>query len=436
MSKRFQYILVFLFLYALRLGFGFSQPFFSPDERQTYLIGLKSYTENQWPYFGPDIYWEDKNFESQIPGALEGVLIGLPFRVWPAPEAPFLLLNLLTLSALAFLSWYIHKRVPSISFPFILAWSALLPWNLHESTNLINPSYLCVGSCLFFVGLLESLPGLSINWLSAPLSFALMGFGVFWNMQFHFSWILMLPFLGFNLAWRTRKKEFKPLPELGGLLAGSALPLLFLLPTWIKFGVHQSGGGMGMAVWFNNDNFFGIFTVLARYYSLASYELPRFLGAGRHYRLQFLYEAPWLILPGFFLWLAGFLQAALLGLGGWFIPYPKKEGIWINALAFGGFLLTWVAFWFNAKGAPAVSYYVLLPLIVVYSFYVYDWLAQQRAWRVFGAVCLAASILFEIGYAVKLMPVQSLFTNRSVVADAISQKNYHLFGERRPGSQN
>ncbi len=436
MSKRNQYILVFLFLYAFRLGFGFSQPFFSPDERQTYLIGLKSYTENQWPYFGPDIYWEDKNFESQIPGALEGLLVGLPFRVLPIPEAPFLLLNLLTLSALAFLCWYIHKRVPSISFSFILAWTALLPWNLHETTNIINPSYLIIGSSLFFVGFLESLPWLTLNWISAPLAFALMGFGIFWNMQFHFSWILMLPFLALALGWRLWKKELNPLHDLGGFLAGSAFPLGFLLPTLIKFGFQQGAGGMGMAVWFNKDNFFGFFTVLARYYSLASYELPRFLGAGTRYRLDFLFESPWLILPGFLLWLAGFAQAALLGLVGFFIPYQKPDGAMINRLVFGGFLLTWIAFWFNAKSAPAVSYYVLLPLIVVYSFYVYAWLAERKAWRIFGMVCLAASVLFELGYAVKLMPVQSLYTNRQTVADAISQKNYHLFGERRPGSQN
>jgi hypothetical protein len=436
MSKRNQYILVFLFLYAFRLGFGFSQPFFSTDERQTYLIGLKSYTENQWPYFGPDIYWADKNFESQMPGALEGLLIGLPLRALPIPEAPFLLLNLLTLSSLAFLCWYIHKRVPSISFPFILAWTSLLPWNLHESTNIINPSYLAIGSSFFFVGFLESLPGLSLGWISAPSGFALMGFGLFWNMQFHFSWILLVPFLALAVLWRVWTKELRIFPELVGFLGGSAFPLAFLLPTLLKFGFHQGAGGMGMAVWFNKDNFLGFFTVLARYYSLASYEMPRFLGAGFHDRIQFLVESPWLILPGFFLWLTGLVQAALLGLGGFFIPNKKKEGPWINALTFGGFLFTWIAFWFNAKGAPAVSYYILLPLIVIYSFYVYDWLASRKAWRVFGTVCLAASLLFELGYAVKLMPRQSLYTDRPIVANAINQKNYQRLGERRLGSQN
>lgn len=436
MSKRTQFILVFLFLYAFRLAFGFSQPFFSPDEKQTYLIGLKSYTENQWPYFGPDIFWEDKNFESQIPGALEGLLVGLPFRVLHIPEAPFLLLNLLTLSALAFLCWYIHKRVPSISFLFIFAWTALLPWFLHESTNIINPSYLAIGSALFFVGFLESLPEVSLGWISAPLAFALMGFGLFWNMQFHFSWILMLPFLALAAGWRWWRKALKPLPELGGFVAGSVFPLIFLLPTWMKFGFQQSGGGMGMAVWFNKDNFIGFFTVLARYYSLASYELPRHLGPDTHFRLQFFQEAPWLILPGVLLVLTGWAQAGLLALGGFFIPYKKPEGAMIHRLAFGGFLLSWMAFWFNAKGAPAVSYYVLLPLILVYSFYVYAWLAERRSWRIFGAVCLAASLLFELGYLVKVMPSKSLYTNRQIVVDALQQKNYHLFGERRPGSRN
>src|SRR5580658_5113771 len=100
MSNRTKIVLLFIFLFLFRLAFGFSQPFFSVDELQTYLIGLKFYTTGSWPYFGPDIFWQERNFEAQIPGALESLLVGLPFYLWRAPEAPFVFLNLLNLAAL------------------------------------------------------------------------------------------------------------------------------------------------------------------------------------------------------------------------------------------------------------------------------------------------------------------------------------------------
>jgi hypothetical protein len=149
---------LFLFLLIFRTGFGFSQPFFSPDEMQTYLIGLKAYTNHLWPYFGPDLIVTETGFYTQIPGALEGLCVGLPFYLLPIPEAPFIFLNLLSLSALALLSFYISKRIREIPFLFIFAWLALLPWNLHESTNIINPSWLLFGSVFFFIGFLEAIP--------------------------------------------------------------------------------------------------------------------------------------------------------------------------------------------------------------------------------------------------------------------------------------
>src|SRR5258708_8720196 len=119
MSKLLKFILLFFFLFAFRTAFGLSQPFFGVDELQTYLNGLKSYTTGTWPYFGPDLIVTETGFYTQIPGALEGLLIGLPLRLWNIPESPFLLLNLLSLSALAFFSWYLARRLPAFPFLFL-----------------------------------------------------------------------------------------------------------------------------------------------------------------------------------------------------------------------------------------------------------------------------------------------------------------------------
>jgi hypothetical protein len=435
MSNRFKIVLLFLFLYVFRVAFGLSQPFFSTDESQTYLIGLKCFTTGTWPYFGPDIFWLEKNFESQIPGALEGLLIGLPFHVFPVPEAPFLLLNLLSLASLGLLSWYIARRLPEIPFAFILTWLALLPWNLHESTNIINPSYLIVGSVLFFVGFLESLPGFTLQKLSPRMAFALMGFGLFWDMQFHYSWVLLPPFILGAFFWRWRRKELKGLPEIAGLVLGAAIPLLFIIPTFLKYGIRQEAGGMGLATAFNWENFKAIYLVLPRYLSLVCYEMPRFLGGGTHWRLQFLLQdAPWVMVPGFFLWLVGYAQPFAFLIWGWFKDPRHPEAKGIQTITFLGIFLVWASFCFNAKGPAAVSYYILLPLIAVGSFYIWSRFAPYRGWRRFGMACIIASLWFQTGYLAWQMTNQSLYLDRAKLVKAIQERDYHIFGERRTGS--
>src|SRR6476660_300087 len=103
-------------LFALRLYFGLSSHFFAEDESQIFLIGLRYYATGRWPYFGPDVVWT----LSEIPGALQGLLVGAPLALVPVPEAPSVVVNLLSFGALAMLSWYITRRVPSV--PRWLVW--------------------------------------------------------------------------------------------------------------------------------------------------------------------------------------------------------------------------------------------------------------------------------------------------------------------------
>src|SRR3954453_15503515 len=71
-------------LFALRLYFGLSSHFFAEDESQIFLIGLRYYATGHWPYFGPDVVWT----MSEIPGALQGLLVGAPLALVPAPPGP------------------------------------------------------------------------------------------------------------------------------------------------------------------------------------------------------------------------------------------------------------------------------------------------------------------------------------------------------------
>src|SRR5262245_52300982 len=71
-------------VFMFRLWFGFNANLSQDDERQSYLIGLKYFCTGMWPYFGPDVIDESRpDFPHiQIPGALEGVLIGIALRLW------------------------------------------------------------------------------------------------------------------------------------------------------------------------------------------------------------------------------------------------------------------------------------------------------------------------------------------------------------------
>ena len=89
--------------FVFRLLYGLSSEFFFEDETQIYLMGLRYYATGEWPYFGADVVWT----KSEIPGALQALLVGFPLKIAAVPEAPFVLLNLLSVATLGFFAWYI-----------------------------------------------------------------------------------------------------------------------------------------------------------------------------------------------------------------------------------------------------------------------------------------------------------------------------------------
>src|SRR5882757_5308770 len=94
-TRRLTFFFLLSLAFLFRLFFGLSSQFLDPDTKQIYLLGLKFYTTGAWPYFGPDV-----TQTIQIPGALQGLVVGLPFYVLPIPEAPYLLVNILSFASL------------------------------------------------------------------------------------------------------------------------------------------------------------------------------------------------------------------------------------------------------------------------------------------------------------------------------------------------
>src|SRR5437588_656367 len=151
--RRQLFVVLLLCAFLFRLSFGLCSQFWADDERQVYLIGLKFYSTGAWPYFGPDV-----SSGVQVPGALQGLLTGLPLFAAHVPEAPFVLLNLLSFASLCLFAWYCTRRLPGSPAWFVWGWLLTAPWTLNFSTHVVNPSYVLPGGILFFVGALETYP--------------------------------------------------------------------------------------------------------------------------------------------------------------------------------------------------------------------------------------------------------------------------------------
>ena len=150
-------------LFAFRLFFGLASDLFSEDYTQVFLLGLGYYATGAWPYFGPDVTWTS----SEIPGALQSLLVGVPFHIAPVPEAPYVLLNLLSMGCLCLFAWYLCERLRDLPRWLIWGWLLTVPWTLEYSTNIINTSYVLAGRPRVLPRLLRSL---AINDAPAPLA--------------------------------------------------------------------------------------------------------------------------------------------------------------------------------------------------------------------------------------------------------------------------
>ena len=96
--KKYWFLFFIIFAFLLRLIFGLCSEFWFEDELQIYLLGLKFFTTGHWPYFGPDVVYT----HSQITGALQALLVGVPFYFYKAASAPYVLLNILSVASLSY----------------------------------------------------------------------------------------------------------------------------------------------------------------------------------------------------------------------------------------------------------------------------------------------------------------------------------------------
>jgi hypothetical protein len=437
MGKRAKFIIPLLLLLGLRLAFGLWAPPVQPvtDEIQTFLLGLKFYTTGAWPYYGNDVITPPDNLvlQTQDPGPLEGLLVGGPMVLWHSPMASFLFLNLFTLTGFTFLAWYSHKRLPRFSLWFILAWALTAPWSIHYSTGMINMSYTIGLACLFFPALLESIPSLNVGCFSRSLANALMGLTLAGWMQLHRTFVLILPMVlvSFYFQWKETRKADGPLYFLAGGLPFWAL----VVPTLLRPDYHLFRDVTGFSPGLNLQHVRAFFTILVQFFALGSFEMPRFIGMHTAERAQYLASDLYLM-PGFFLWYFGFLQVLIL-VGYLFVSKDSRTD-WqpVRFLTILAFLTVFGTLLFTVKNPDVNTFCEMLPLVLLYSFYVWDkWWANRWGRRTLWFF-LACVLVFQTAFIFSQRPLNKSFylMDQAAMTQAIDTKNYHLLGERRPGA--
>jgi hypothetical protein len=413
-------------LFAFRLAFGLSSEFFFEDETQIFLMGLRYYATGAWPHFGPDVVWT----RSEIPGALQALLVGVPLRVLPVPEAPFFLLNLLSAGALAAFAWYVARRLPGIPRWLLWGWLFTIPWTLQFSTHVVNPSYVLAGAVIFFIGFFEAHPWFRIGAIRQTAAWFMMGFAVPWVAQFHMQWPLLLPFVGLVGLADLIGRRALPWRGVLAFLVGALLPAALIVPTWLTYGMSQGSGGVLDNLRIHAVNPFAMVTMLARFFSFASLEIARFIDIDGAKRLAFFERHVWLVPLAALAWIAGVVQPLWMLWAAVRAKAPHREWLALRLLLAVTVLLVYGSFWFVMEPAQAHNYYVVAP--IAWMFTAYCWmLIDSHRWRRVAAVVLAVNIAFHAGLAWAQAPERSMYRNREPAAAAIRLKQPEMFGHRR-----
>ncbi len=424
---------LFLLFFTIRFIFGICSEFWFDDEVQIYLIGVKFHAGGHWPFFGPDVIYTN----SQIPGALQGLLVGIPFYILPIPESPYILLNLLSFFSLFLLGFYIKKYLtPAIPEWFLWVWIFTAPWVMNFSTHIVNPSYVLPAAILFFVSFLETIPAFRKNFLNYNLSFLFMGFSLLWIFQLHMSWILLIPFIFVAFFYALRKGVRRLSVSALLFLAGCLISGIFVIPTFLKFGFSSvSGGGTSSNVVLNLSNAAEIFNVIIRLLSLASFEISKFTGCNTKERVQFLTENIWAAPFILFAIIIGFIQIFWMVFS-FFRKYDIVEWKAIKKLMIFAILVTFISFLFSVKGPSTHTFYLMLPLMIIYSFYCWQRLLKPKWLKIIAVIFLFSNLMFHLSLTLHNYKFHSMYKNRKSPLEAIQTKNFYALGNRRNFDKN
>ena len=427
------FALLLLAGFLFRLGFGLSKELFADDETQIYLLGLRYYATHQWPMFGPDVVWT----QSEIPGALQALLVGVPLDIAPIPEAPYVVLNLISLGALCLFAAYVCARLPTLPRWLIFGWLLTIPWTLEYSTHILNTSYVLPASLAFFIAFFEAWPALAIRRVPVPIAHALMGAAIGWMFQIHMSWPLLLPFAGVAFLARLREGP----RALAGAIGAFALGLLatgsLVLPTLAASAAASGGGDIGQNLLLHWRNpLTTIANTTGRFLSFASFEVGRFIAsASGGSPVIFLAERLWLVPVAALVWIVGLVHPVVMAITAFRRQTTLPEWPAVRWMTVATVVLVSTSFFFVMQPAQARSFYVVAPVAFLFAAYCWTFIDSPR-WRRFAVAALAANVVFQGALAMQRLSGPSLYSKRTVVAEAIRLRQPGLVARRRAWARN
>ncbi len=414
--------------FAARLAFGLTSEFWGDDEVQVFLIGLEFFTTGVWPLYGPDVVYT----ETQIPGGLQGLLIGGPLWIVPQPEAPHVVLNLLSFASLGALGWYIGRRVPALPRWFLWPWVFFTPWALNLSTHILNSSYVLTGAVVFFLGLFEVVPALRRGFVPRALAFFGLGFGALWIYQLHMSAMLLGPVAVAAMVLAARDDRAAAARGVIWAAAGAIAAGATLVPTIVHDGLAGLTRTAGSNVVFEPAHLLRVPQIVAQFFALPTFEVARFIGASTDARLAFLarfwWAAPFAICAA----LIGVVQTVTLaaGLAG------RRAGVadWpaVRTLTASLLGLLIVSFGWSVRPPASHAFYLLLPPLMIYAACVWAPWFGRRDVRALAAALLVCGAATHAAIAWRNFTFQPLYKDRATVVRAIAEKNHRLVGIRRP----
>jgi hypothetical protein len=262
----------------------------------------------------------------------------------------------------------------------------------------------------------------------------MMGFALFWIMQLHLSWVVLVPYLLLAFYYQARRGLATFLRALGWFAVGASVTASLLLPTYLKFGFQKGTGGTTSAMILNKENLTAFWGILIRTLSFASFEVPRLLGPHTTERVAFLKQEPWLLPLAVFLFVVGTAQVVTL-IVSWFLRDSTHDD-WraIKYLLLFNICILYLSFLFSIKPPQSNHLYVTLPIPMIYSFYCWNRFLKSKRWQVFAMVFITCGVIFHVGLALHNRTRISLYTERAVIESAIVNKDYRILGERRPNT--
>ena len=421
-------VALFLFCFCFRFFYGVNLTFGGEDERAVYLLGLEWATLGKWPFFGADII----HTTQQIPGALQSLLVGAGFSLLRIPEAPFIIVNFLSLGGLWLLARYLSPRISSLSFEWIFLFLASLPWTLEISTHVYNPSYLLLPAILFFIGFFETMPGLQRGIWSPWTCFFWFGISLGSIFQLHMSWPLLIPLAAYSL-WTQRRAGFFKLIAYGTL--GFAIPFSLVIPTFFHYGWREILSIGGDNTGWNGENARYLLENLVRMLFYGGYETWMFLGETAKERWNTLQQGPYLIPFFITLTLVGAFQLCyFLYAGMRALQQGTRFSKWVFRLFGFLFIESYGIFLISLRPPISRNFYLLIPVSLCLSLLAIEHFAttKKRLQWVKAIICMSVVYHCLLAYnRLQNFPKHTLYQERNVILKALSDQDPYEFEKPR-----